>query len=126
MKDRALYIALYCDEDVMEEIAKALRQRGYDAVSAAEVGMLGRLDEEQFEYATRQNRAILTYNATDYIRLANTRFNAGKEHAGVILSQQFPRHQFGELLKQLLTLLDTLTQDEMRNQVIVLQSFKRR
>lgn len=124
MKNHTLYIALYCDEDVMEEIAEALRLRGYDAISAAEAGMLGRSDEEQLEYAAGHNRALLTYNATDYIRLANLWFQTDREHAGIILSQQFSRRQFGELLRQLLNLLDTLTPDEMRNQVIVLQSFK--
>ncbi|MCX7841060.1 MAG: DUF5615 family PIN-like protein [Anaerolineae bacterium] len=124
MRNHTLYIALYCDEDVMDEIAEALRQRGYDAISAAEAGMLGRTDEEQLEYAASHNRALLTYNATDYIRLANTWFQTGKEHAGVILSQQFSKRQLGELLRQLLKLLDALTPDEMRNQVIVLQSFK--
>lgn len=124
MKNHTLYIALYCDEDVMEEIAEALRLRGYDAIGAAEAGMLGRTDEEQLEYAASHHRALLTYNATDYIRLANTWFQTGKEHAGVILSQQFSKRQLGELLRQLLKLLDALTPDEMRNQVIVLQSFK--
>ncbi len=124
MKNHALYIALYCDEDVIEEIAEALRQRGYDTLSAAEAGMLEHPDDEQFEYAVMHNRAILTYNGPDYIRLASAWFNAGKEHAGVVISQQFSKRQFGELLRQLLNLLDTLTQDEMRNQVITLQSFK--
>ncbi len=105
MRNHTLYIALYCDEDVMEEIAEALRQRGYDAVSAAEAGMLGRRDEEQLEYATRQNRALLTHNATDYIRLADAWFRTGKEHAGIILSSQFSKRQLGEFLRQLLKLL---------------------
>ncbi len=124
MNVHALYIALYCDEDVLEGIAEALRQRGYDAVSAAEAGMLERSDAEQFEYAVRHRRAILTYNASDYVCLANAWFSAGKEHDGVIISQQFSKRQFGELLRRLLNLLDTLTREKMRNQVIALQSFK--
>jgi predicted nuclease of predicted toxin-antitoxin system len=120
----ALYIALYFDEDVMEDIAEALRQRGYDALSAAETGMLGRPDDEQLAFAAAQNRAILTYNAPDYSRLGQEWFDVGKEHSGIILSQQFSKREFGELLRQTLRLLNSLTRDEMRNQVFYLQAFR--
>lgn len=45
--------------------AKTLRERGFDALTTAEVGMLGKSDPEQLEFAAAQGRAILTYNVRD-------------------------------------------------------------
>ncbi len=124
MNQAAFYIMLYIDEDVSDDLAIALRQRGYDALSVAEAGLLKHEDEEQLEFAVSQGRAILTYNGDDYIKLAAEWFEYGREHAGIVISQQFSKRQFGALLKQVLRLLDSLTRDEMRNQVIHLQSFR--
>jgi hypothetical protein len=41
MSDPAqLFIALYTDEDITSELAPALRERGFEAQSAAEAGLL--------------------------------------------------------------------------------------
>ena len=119
----ALFIALYTDEDVTTNLAPALRWRGYTAQSTLEVGNLELSDEAQLKYATEQGMAILTYNGQDFIPLAQEWYFAGQEHAGIIISQQFDRRQFGELLRRILGLLDSLTADEMRNQVVFLQRF---
>ena len=124
MNQTALYIMLYIDEDVSDDLAIALRQRGYDAISVAEAGLLEHEDEEQFEFAISQGRTILTFNGDDYIKLAEEWFERGREYAGIVISQQFSKRQFGALLQQTLRLLDSLTRDEMRNQVIHLQSFR--
>jgi predicted nuclease of predicted toxin-antitoxin system len=120
----SLFVALYTDEDVTDDLAPALRRRGYDAQSTAEAGNLSLSDEDQLRYAAEQGRAILTYNIEDFILLAHQWHEQGIEHAGIILSEQFSQRQFGELLRQLLRLLDSLTADEMRQQIIYLQHFK--
>jgi predicted nuclease of predicted toxin-antitoxin system len=119
-----LFVALYTDEDVTSDLAPALRWRGYVAQSTAEASNLEIDDEVQLRYATEQGMAILTYNSQDFVPLAEKWYFAGQEHAGIILSQQFDRRQFGELLRQVLRLLDSLTADEMWNQVVYLQRFK--
>ena len=68
--------------------------------------------------------ALLTYNAQDFIPLVQAWYSAGREHAGLILSEQFGQRQFGELLQRVLRLLNSLTADEMYNQMIFLQQFK--
>ena len=40
-----LFIALYTDEDVTSELAKAVRERGFIAQSAAEAGLLNVEDD---------------------------------------------------------------------------------
>lgn len=93
-----LFVALYTDADVAMDLAPALRLRGYRAQSAAEAGNLSVSDEAQLSYAAAQRMAILTYNAQDFIPLARAWYSAGREHAGMILSEQFSRPRFGELL----------------------------
>lgn len=94
-----LFIALYTDEDVTSDLAPALRRRGYTAESAAEAGNVGVPDEAQLTYTAERGMAILTYNAQDFIPLARAWYFAGREHAGIIISEQFGQRQFGELLR---------------------------
>lgn len=120
-----LFIHLYLDEDVIEDLAPALRWRGYITQSTVEAKRTGLSDELQLEYATARRMAILTYNGRDYLELAELWANSGHEHAGIIISQQFRREHFGDLLRQVLRLLDSLSADELYNQVVYLQRFKR-
>ncbi len=118
------FIRLYLDEDVTDTLVPALRQRGYAIQPTAEAGRLGASDEAQLAYAAEQGMVILTYNVDDFVRLAREWHFAGREHAGILVSQQFSRREFGELLRRVLRLLNSLTAAEMRNQVIFLQHFK--
>jgi len=96
-----LFVALYTDEDVTTDLVPALRARGYRAQSALETSNLGISDEAQLTYATENGMAILTYNAQDFIPLVQAWYSAGREHAGLILSEQFSQRQFGELLRRM-------------------------
>ena len=118
-----LFISIYTDEDITSRLAPALRQRGYVALSAAEAGNLGLPDDEQLCYAAQHHYALLTANAQDFIPLTQAWFHASRDHSGIILTPQFNRRQFGYLLRQLLRLLDSLTREELRNQVVFLDQF---
>jgi len=119
-----LFVALYTDEDVTTDLAPALRRRGYTAQSTLEAGKVEISDAAQLAYATEQGMAILTYNAQDFIPLARTWYFAEHEHAGIIISEQFSQRQFGELLRRVLRLLNSLTADEMYNRLVFLQQFR--
>jgi len=112
---------IYTDEDIYGELAEALRKRGVDAESTAEAGNLGLEDREQLAYAVTQKRAILTFNRDHYERLAVEYFLNDREHYGIIIS---PQYEFGELLRRVLKLLESVTADELRNQIRYLQAFK--
>jgi hypothetical protein len=90
----------------------------------AEAGNIGVPDEAQLTYAASRGMAILTYNAQDFISLARAWLIAGREHSGIIISEQFSQRQFGELLRRVLRLLDSVTADEMHNQIVFLQQFQ--
>jgi predicted nuclease of predicted toxin-antitoxin system len=110
-----LFIRLYLDEDFHPDLAAVLRNKGFDCQSAVEAGMLTKSDEEQLEYATSQGRCILSFNEGDFGRLAQEWAQAGKVHAGIVVTKQVSRHGLGYLLRRILHLLNTVTADEMQN-----------
>jgi len=63
---QALYVRLYFDEDVSRDIVENLRQRGFDVLSAREVGQLHLDDDEQLAFAVAQGRALVTHNRHDF------------------------------------------------------------
>jgi predicted nuclease of predicted toxin-antitoxin system len=107
-------LRLFLDEDVHAALAAALRKRGHDAIHALETKRLGLSDESQLNFATEGNRCLVTFNVGDFVRLHNRWIQAGREHAGIIVSKQLP---VGEMLRRLLALLQKESGDSMRGQV---------
>jgi hypothetical protein len=75
-------------------------------------------------FASNEHRAILTFNLRDFAPLHESWTTAGKPHAGIILSQQLGSRHYGILLARMLRLLDQLTAEEMRNNMVHLEQFK--
>ncbi len=119
-----LFVALYTDEDVTSELARLLRQHGFEAVSAADWNALELGDEEQLALATERGYALLTFNRDDVIAIAKRWLVEGREHAGIVISRQLGRRALGDLLRLVLRLLDSVPADEMRNTVRYLQSYR--
>jgi len=59
MATEAEGLRVYLDECISPDLASAMRQRGWDVVSAHEVGLVGVTDEEQLEFATQTGRVLL-------------------------------------------------------------------
>ena len=95
-------LRLFLDEDVHAALAAALRKRGHDAIHALEEKRLGLSDESQLNFATEENRCLVTFNVGDFVRLHNQWIDGSREHAGIIVSKQLP---VGEALRWLLALL---------------------
>ena len=73
---------LYGDENISVETIQLLQEFGHDAVSAKDMGKANQniSDEEVIEYATIQDRAVVTHNRKDFFRLHRT----NQQHAGII------------------------------------------
>lgn len=110
-----LFTALYLDEDVDILLAELVRGYGFDVLTAHAAGQLGGTDADQLAYAISQKRALVTHNRTDFATLAEAYFERGHDHYGLILA--FRRTPY-ELAHRLLLILNELTADEMKNQVI--------
>jgi uncharacterized protein with PIN domain len=105
---------LYLDEDVHKRIADSLRLRGFDVVSAHEVERMGLTDLEQLACAVSERHALVTFNVADYMRLNREYLSSGKEHHGIILSEQLP---VGKMVRRLLKLLNEFSAADLKNNV---------
>jgi predicted nuclease of predicted toxin-antitoxin system len=120
----AHFVRLYLDRHIMGRLAVDLRGRGYDIVRTEEVGKDTAPDEEQLAFATAENRAVLTFNIRDCAPLHEAWQAAGRPHAGVIVSQQLGRRDYGLLLQRMLRLLNHFTKEEMIGNFVHLEQFK--
>jgi predicted nuclease of predicted toxin-antitoxin system len=74
---------LYADENFDYRVVAELRQRGQDVLTAQEAGQAGQKipDADVLAFAVLQNRAVLTFNRRDFIRI----HNSGQPHCGIIV-----------------------------------------
>lgn len=110
----SLYIHLYFDEDVSVGIVENLRTRGFDVLSVRDAGARGKSDDEQMLYAVSQKRAMVTHNRLDFENQHAKFLEIGMKHYGVIIAK---RRRDTEVVAKLLALLDTVTAEEMKNQL---------
>src|SRR5690349_17095642 len=110
-----LFIELYLDEDVDVLIADLVRARGFAATTTQEAGNIGIGDEEQLAYSVSLQRAFLTHNRVDFEALAAAYYAAGNEHRGIIIAV---RRSPYEIVQRLLLILNKVTTDEMKNQLL--------
>lgn len=108
-------IRLYLDEDVHKQVASALRLRGFDVVSAHEMGKWNLSDEEQLSFAVQSGSAIFTFNRGDFARLHEAWLTAGKKHRGIITSKQMV---LSETVHRLNKMLYEKRSIEIENQLI--------
>jgi predicted nuclease of predicted toxin-antitoxin system len=81
---------LYADEQFPRPIVEALRQLGHDVLTVQEADNASDPDPEVLAFAIAQNRAVLTQNRRDFVRLHRTQL----EHMGIIIcsdDQNFAR-----------------------------------
>jgi hypothetical protein len=78
-------VKVYLDEDVSPIVARLLRDKGVDAVSAHEVGRVQLDERPQLAEATGAGRAIITANVVDFLALAHDAVAGNVEHAGIVL-----------------------------------------
>lgn len=99
----------------------ALRLRGVDVVSVAEVGMLARSDEEILDWARTNHRVVYSFNARDFYRLHTDWLDRKKSHNGIILGLQ--NYSVGEQLRRLIKIISSKSAEEMQNQVEFLSAW---
>lgn len=110
-------IKLFLDEDVHASLSTILKKRGVDVVHAQEVDRKGRSDSDQLEYASQQERCLISFNVKDYVLLHNQYVQERKGHWGIILSKQL---SMGETLRKVLMVLQSNSKNSMKNRILFL------
>jgi hypothetical protein len=115
-------VRLYLDEDASRHsLARELRLRGADVITAPEAAMTQKSDEEQLVWATNNGLALYSFNRGDFCRLHTAWLQAERSHGGVILSRQ--DLGVGEQMRRLLRLINQLTAEQMRNRLEFLSAW---
>ena len=76
---------------------------------------MGKPDVEQLAYAVERGFCLVTHNREDYEELHRQYMAEGRSHFGIIIA--FRRRPF-RIASRLSNLLQTITADEMRNQLL--------
>jgi len=79
-------VKLLLDEHYANDIAAQLRAAGHDAVTVSERGLRGSDDEPLLVLAASEDRALLTNNARDFLRLVARWAASGDDHCGLLLT----------------------------------------
>ena len=112
---------LYLNEHLSPRLAVQLRRYGFDVVSSHDAKMLAHSDAEQLRFAASERRALVTFNFADFARLHETSLAEKQEHWGIVFSSA---ETIATLLHRLLRLLNSVTAEELRNQIRWLNEFK--
>jgi len=110
-----LHVRLVLDEHLPPEIARQLKDRGFDVVAAADVGLLRQPDEAVFQWAIDNARAVVTSNIRDYRMLHTWLLSRGERHHGLVLvSRRHPNSTAGtgRLVGALADLLVSMSPDQ--------------
>lgn len=102
--------SFYIDESVHVAIASGLMRRGINAIFAKDAGNLGLSDEEQINYAAKNNFVIVTHDV-DFLSLAKEH-----EHCGIIFVHQ-KKYAIGDMIRNLKSLWDVAEQKDFKNHV---------
>lgn len=105
-----LFASVYLDEDVNPLIATLLVAHGLRAQTARDPGTLAATDEAQIVTACRLQSCFLTHNRVDFEQIHARYVEAGQTHFGIVIAQRRRPH---EVTDRLLSLLNTLTADEI-------------
>ena len=68
-------------------VARGLRERGHDVVSAVDLGpdVYQAADAEMLAFAATEGRALVTRNIRDFVRLHAAWLGQERSHAGIVL-----------------------------------------
>jgi predicted nuclease of predicted toxin-antitoxin system len=110
-----LFAKVYLDENMDIRLAARLRHRGFCAITALAVGLLHADDRIQLSYAATHGYCLVTHNLREFEVLHASFRSSGQSHGGIIIAST---KNVSRLVDKLARLLNTLTADEIANQIL--------
>ena len=113
-------ILLLADENLNNHIIRGVlrRQPDLDIVRVQDVGLSGADDPTVLRWAAQHGRILLTHDVTTITAYVDERIEAGQLVPGVfVISRSAP---IGQVIEDLLLLLECSLEDDWQNQVIYL------
>lgn len=111
---------LHLNEHISPRLANQLRKHGFDVTASQESNLLSEPDDKQLEFAVAGRRAIVTFNISDFSALHEQYLSEGRDHWGMIFST---RETIPGLFRRWLKLLQTVTAEQLKNQIRWLNEF---
>ena len=108
-------LRFFFDECADEDVARGLRRRGIDVVTAADLGRKTLSDEDQLEFARRTGRVIYTTDR-HFLTLVAKWLQDGIEFPGVVYHSQGALSK-GQAIRTLLLLNELLAPSDMVNRL---------
>ena len=119
--DKSKAPKLLLDEQIWVYLSTLLREQGFDVIHVYESDLEHMPDSEVLRSAVENHRAVVTFNTKHFIPLAREYFTEGKEHYGIVVSDEIPQ---GELQRRVTKLLESVSAEDLKNMVRFLQEFK--
>jgi hypothetical protein len=118
-------VKVLVDEMYPAAVAEALRARGIDAATVANLRLGGSPDAEIFGEAVAGGFCVLTENVGDFARIAAEHSTGGRHHAGLLiaLSSRFSRRPAG--LQPLIDAIRDIADEPTADRVIYLEPVAR-
>ncbi|MCA9210353.1 MAG: DUF5615 family PIN-like protein [Planctomycetales bacterium] len=108
-------LGFYLDHHVPSAIARGLERRGISILTALQDNAGSWSDEAILQRATELDRVVFTQD-DDFLVLAHSWQQSGREFAGVIYAHQL-RITIGGAIRDLELVAQVLSSDEMRNRI---------
>ncbi len=104
-------VRFFFDQHIAPAVARGLRRRGVDVLTAQEASRRSLSEPDQLQFAAAEERAIMTCDQ-DYLAL----HASGVLHAGIVWCRA-TKYTIGQLIQLVFLLHQTTDRDRMRNHV---------
>jgi hypothetical protein len=111
-------LPLYLDHHVRSAVAKGLRRRGIDVLTALEDGRADVADDVLLARATDLGRVVFTQD-DDFLAIADAWRQGGRHFAGVVYAHQL-RATVGQIVADLQLILEASTPADLGDSVLFL------
>ena len=102
-------------------MVRALRARQIDVITALDANLIGRPDSDHLAYTSAESRVLFSFNRGDFAQLHNEYLQAGREHTGIIISDQLGT---SIVIRRLLKLLHAQSAEDMHNWLEYLSNWR--